>query len=78
MNNMELAEKYKVLAMRFEDENYTDCGFEIATEQQEQLYQKLLTGNVSRKEYALIEPVFSYAGLNLGDFIKPKKFLGLF
>ncbi len=78
MNNTELAEKYKVLAMRYEEENFTDCGFKGATEQQEQLYQKLLTGKVSRKEYALIEPIFSYAGLTLGDYIKPQKILGLF
>ena len=73
MTNEELADLYINLAMKFEEENYVECGFKAATEARQKIVSKIKTGNLSSKDVRSIEPVFQYGGLHVHDYVKAKK-----
>jgi len=73
MNNQELANLYVDLAMKYEEDNYVECGFKEATQARQRLVDSIKSGKLTKKEFRAIEPVFAYSNVNLGDYIKPKK-----
>ncbi len=73
MNNAELADLYINLAMKFEEENYVECGFKAATEARQKIVAKIKAGTLSSKDIRSIEPGFQYGNLNVHDYVKAKK-----
>ena len=73
MNNEALAELYIKLSMRYEEDNFVECGLKSATEARQNIIDKIKAGSLSKKDIRFIEPVFTYGNLNINDFIKPKK-----
>lgn len=73
MNNVELADLYINLAMKFEEENYVECGFKAATEARQKIVAKIKAGTLSNKDIRSIEPIFLYGNLNVHDYVKAKK-----
>ena len=73
MNNHELADLYVDLAMKYEEDNYVECGFKEATEARQRLVDSIKSGAISKKDFHAMEPVFAYSNVKLADYIKPKK-----
>lgn len=73
MNNEELAQLYINLSLKYEEDNYVECGFKQATEAREVIINKIKSGSLSKKDIRLIEPVFAYGNVNINDLIIPKK-----
>ncbi len=74
----QLSQLYIELSLTFSDTNYVECGFKQATDKQNKLIKKIRSGNMTKKDIAMIEPIFESGGINISDHIKPKKFLGFF
>lgn len=73
MNNNELADLYLDAAMRYEDEQYVECGFKKASEFRGLIIDNIKKGTLSAKQLKLIAPVFDYVGINIYEHIKPRK-----
>lgn len=73
MNNDQLADLYIELAMKFEEENYVECGFKAATEQRQKLIEKIRSGRVNKKDLKLLEPVFSYGNIDIHQHLSVRK-----
>jgi len=73
MNNDALAELYIELAMKYEEENYVECGFKAATETRRKIVDKIKAGSLSKKEIHALEPIFSFSKLNINDYFTAKK-----
>ena len=73
MNNKQLAELYVELALMYEEEFPVECGFAEATKAQALMVDKIKSGALSKKDIALIEPIFAYGHVDIHTYIKPKK-----
>ena len=73
MNNDALAELYINLAMKYEEENYVECGFKAATDARRKIIDKIKAGSLSKKDIHALEPIFSYSKLNINEYFKAKK-----
>ena len=73
MNNEALAELYIKFSLKYEEENYVECGFKQATETRQMIIKKIKSGSLSKKDIRLIEPVFAYSNVNIHNLITPKK-----
>ncbi len=73
MTPEELAEHYINISLKYEEENYVECGFKKATEERNRIYEKIKTGRVSSKEMKAIEPVFHYGNIDIREHLKIEK-----
>lgn len=73
MKNNELADLYLEAAMRYEDEQYVECGFKKASEYRGLIYENIKKGTITSKQLKFIAPVFDYVGINIYEYIQPRK-----
>ncbi len=73
VNNEELAALYIDLSMKYEEDNYVECGFKAATDARKNMIDKIKAGSLSKKDIHILEPIFSYGDLNIHTLVKPKK-----
>lgn len=73
MNNEKLAELFIDLSMKYEEDNYVECGFKAATDARKEMIVKIKAGSLSKRDIRTIEPIFSYGEINIHDLVKPKK-----
>ncbi|MDQ2077093.1 hypothetical protein [Marinimicrobium sp. ABcell2] len=69
----EFTEKFQELSLRYEEDNYTECGFEQATKQKERLLKAIRSGQLTQKDYDEMHPVFVYANSDLNTFVTPQE-----
>lgn len=73
MNNEALVELYIELAMKYEEENYVECGFKAATDARRKIVDKIKAGSLSKKDIRALEPIFSFSNLNINDHFTAKR-----
>lgn len=73
MNNEALAKLYIDLSMKYEAENFVECGFKTATETQKKMIDKIKNGSLSKKDIRTLEPIFVFNNLDINDYLKAKK-----
>ena len=57
----------------YQEQFPVECGFAAATSAQGLLVEKIKSGALSKKDIALIEPVFAYGHVDIHKYVKPKK-----
>jgi len=75
MTANELGKLYIELALKSEENYFTECGFASATEARAAMYLKIIEGRLSRGDIEVLAPLFESGDVDLRKHVKiPKRF----
>ncbi|MBZ0331405.1 hypothetical protein KZO25_13895 [Halomonas sp. ANAO-440] len=63
------AEMFQAFSLRYEEDHYTECGFEQATKRKERLLKSIRAGQLTQQDVDEVHPVFVYSNSDVYQFL---------